>query len=327
MSKIDIADFRTFCKTLEGKTIPSSNGKYLTLLKVGKGLRWSKGSSTSSKGVETYLEKYNSSGSLNPKDYNGIVVGRQKTQHGHQIVPLIKLYLESRSKPTTMKVISLVSGGPDSILATHRLLKQGHEVLMMFADYDQPAAVQEREASENFYCLFLKRFPKKVEFHEIAVRLNGPKKVESAWGRTLMLLGSALAYNYSQCDNSYNAVAFGGHLGDKGPDVRPENKEALEKLVQIHTKGTVKWLNPIADVDIEELGKEFKRENLPLDMTYNCYWGLPCGYRSPHDTYRCQGCRRKVVSMKAAGYSDEECRLPNTKIISYQSPLAEPPDY
>ena len=43
-----------------------------------------------------------------------------------------------------MKVISLVSGGPDSILVTDVLLKQGNEVLILFVAYKQNPEENER---------------------------------------------------------------------------------------------------------------------------------------------------------------------------------------
>jgi 7-cyano-7-deazaguanine synthase in queuosine biosynthesis len=347
--RIELEDFKAFCKTLVGWVIRTYEGRSIRLTQVGPGIRWDvlvegkvrgMGGSTSANGLITYLDKFNTSKSLNPSEYNGLVVGgkKQRTQHGYQIVPLIKLYLESnrqselletaKAPPTdSRKVISLVSGGPDSVLATFRLLKQGYKVLMMYADYGHPAVEQERKACLDFYELFKEKFPSRLSFLEITINLHGPKKVESAWGRTMALVGCAQMYNYSQCDNTYNAIAFGGHLGDRGPDVRPENMEAFEKVVEVTSKGTVRLLNPIAELDLEGIGKEFSNEGLPLDLTYNCFWETPCGYRSSKDAYRCQGCRRKAVSMKAAGYSEEDYSMPNSKTRSFQSPLAERPDY
>lgn len=226
-----------------------------------------------------------------------------------------------------MKVISLISGGPDSILVADKLLSEGNEVLLLFVAHNQNPMTKEREAAEYFVDLFYDRYPHKVEYLEQIVDLKGTKPVESAWGRTLLLLGCAMAYNYSQRDMYYDAIAFGGHQGDKGPDVRPENQEAFAKVVEVSSKGTMQLLYPIADLDLEHIGIEFAARNLPLHKTYNCYWATPCGYRSPNDNYRCQGCRRKVVSMRAAGYSPKELLLPNTQTITFQSPLAEKVDY
>jgi 7-cyano-7-deazaguanine synthase in queuosine biosynthesis len=231
-----------------------------------------------------------------------------------------------------MRVISLVSGGLDSILATDELLKQGNEVLMLFVNYNQAQLLPERKAVEYFYGLFEETYVRgtvtnQVSLLEQTVYLGGTKKVESAWGRTLLLLGCALSYNYSQRSNYYDAIGFGGHQGDKGPDIKPENREAFERVVDLSSKGTIKLLYPIEEMDSVRIGEEFKTRQLPIRMAYSCYWDPPCGYRSKNDSYRCPGCRRKAISMRVAGCGNAECDLPNSWTTTYQSPLAEKLDY
>jgi len=223
------------------------------------------------------------------------------------------------------KVISLVSGGLDSLLATDVLLSEGNEVLMMFGALNQSPEAQEREAAKHFYNFFDSEYKGRVHFHEITVDLHGTKKVESAWGRTMLLLGLALTYNYSQLDNYYDSLAIGSHRGDVGPDCNPDKQDAFTKAVETSTKGSVSLLLPIADLDQEQIGKEFRRRALPLSKTFSCYWNPPCGYRSVHDTYLCPGCRRKAVAMKAAGYP--ELLTPNSATRTFQSDLAEPLTY
>jgi len=223
------------------------------------------------------------------------------------------------------KVISLVSGGLDSLLATDVLLSEGNEVLMMFGALNQSPEAQEREAAKHFYNFFESEYRGRVHFHEITVDLHGTKKVESAWGRTMLLLGLALTYNYSQLDNYYDALAIGSHKGDVGPDCNPDKLTAFTQSVWMSTKGSVKLLLPIAALDQDQIGKEFRRRALPLSKTFSCYWSIPCGYRSIHDTYLCPGCRRKVVAMKAAGYTESD--VPNSPTRTFQSNLAEPLTY
>jgi 7-cyano-7-deazaguanine synthase in queuosine biosynthesis len=226
------------------------------------------------------------------------------------------------------KVISLVSGGLDSILATEILLSQGNEVLMLFIACNQNPEPFERIAVEYFRDLFTCRYPHKIDYLEQTLDLKGPKKVESTWGRTLLFLGCALTYDYSQRDMYYNAIALGGHKGDIGLDVNPDNQEAFEKAVSVSSKGTVKFLLPIKDMNQEAIGKEYKTRDLPIEKTYNCYWSVTCGYKSTMDTYRCQGCRRKTIAMKAAGITDSGLLdLPNTKFRVFQSPYSEKARY
>jgi len=173
--------------------------------------------------------------------------------------------------------------------------------------------VQERDAVGYFYSFFSLRYPDQVSFLEQKFDLGGKKKVESTWGRAMMLIGSALTYDYCQTSMYYDAIALGSHKGDVGLDVNPDRMEAFKKVVEISTKGTVQLLLPIEEMTQEVIGWEFKNRNLPLDKTYNCYWNIPCGYKSPRDTYRCQGCRRKAIAMRAAGYDEVECEMPNSR--------------
>lgn len=223
------------------------------------------------------------------------------------------------------KVISLVSGGLDSILATYTLLKEGNEVLMLFIDYGQSPLEQELGASKYFCGQFQTRFGNRVSFLKQEVRLGGSKKVECTWGRTLMFIGCALTYDYSQVDMYYDTIGFGGHITDVGLDCTSKNSKAFEEVVSVSTRGTVKLLYPIADLTQEDIGREYNKYGLSIDRTFNCYWNVPCGYKSSRglDTYRCPGCRRKAVAMKAYGYVEKYTNRPNSPTTVFHHPLSE----
>lgn len=224
-----------------------------------------------------------------------------------------------------MKVISLVSGGLDSILATDTLLREGHEVLMLFAAYNQNPEVNERDATQYFYYLFKKKYGEQVHFLEQKVSLGGSKTVECTWGRTLMFIGCALTYDYSQVDMYYDAISFGGHRGDVGLDCTPDNKSVFEQAVEASTNGVVKLLYPVGNLSQEDIGKAYADRHLPLGRTRNCYWQIPCGYRSPRglDSYRCPGCRRKALAMKVAGYPESQYQMPNSTVTTFHHSLSK----
>lgn len=221
------------------------------------------------------------------------------------------------------KVISLVSGGPDSILATYKLLEEGNEVVMFFADLGQQAVEQEYKAVTDFLSVFDEKYPGKVDFSRIRIDLNIGKSIESTWWRIAMLVGCAITYSYNCWNNEYGIIAHGSHYGDFSPGSDPAHIEQFGDLIKESTGGRFEIVQPIKDYNLKDIGQAFKDRDLPLDRTYNCLWSIPCGYRSPNDTYRCQGCRRKIESMIAAGYSREEYEMPNSKVRSFQDPLVD----
>jgi len=238
-----------------------------------------------------------------------------------------------------MKGIVLLSGGLDSTLALLKLLKEGNEVVPMFVDYNQWSLEGEEYSSvmvyhklkgSNLGDSLRPLVTVKVDLDRYALpEGEGSQKIGSVWGRNIALVGLAAMWAYTH-GNDYEFVALGNHKGDVGPDCKPGGFDYhLDAALHWSTKDRISLLLPIEDLTIEDIGKElakFGREL--LDLTFSCYWWPPCGYRSLHEDYRCPGCRRKVLAMKAAGVTDQKLlELPNCQERTYQSPLAERPGY
>lgn len=240
-----------------------------------------------------------------------------------------------------MKGIVLCSGGLDSTLALLKLLKEGHEVVPMFVDYNQWSLEGEREAVDGIWAwLAIKGIYSNLgSVVSNKITWDGEwdewkdERIGSVWGRNIALVGLAAMWAYTH-GNDYDFIALGNHRGDVGPDCKPGLfDEDLDHTLRDATKSKIHLVLPIKELTIEDIGKELAKFGRELfELTYSCYWETPCGYRSPNDSYRCPGCRRKVLAMEAAAEGDSGLqeyfqqrlfRLPNCEGRTYQSPLAE----
>ncbi len=237
-----------------------------------------------------------------------------------------------------MKGICLCSGGLDSTLVLLKLLKDGNTVTPVFIDYNQWSLEGELLAYHSILSWATKYFKKKswvdlypryikVDWHDPAVSERGPG-VGSVWGRSIALVGLAAMWAYTHGDD-YDFITLGLHKGDVGPDCKPGGlfESHLDYVLRDATKSKIKLCLPIKELTVEDIGRELAEFGIPWNLMYSCYWENPCGYRSPNDSYRCPGCRRKVIAMRAGGVKPEELLLPNCKERTYQSPLSESPGY
>ena len=250
-----------------------------------------------------------------------------------------------------MKGIVLCSGGLDSTLALIKLLEQGHEVVPMFVDYNQWSLKGEKQAIsdvgfwlaqepmnidvsdtipviiETRWDVWFDRQPR-VEGSGTEVTKVYETEVGSAWGRGIALVGLAAMWAYTHGDD-YDFIALGSLKGDAGPDCKPGLfDKGMDTVLRVATRGKMELLLPIGELTIEDIGRELAKSGIPWNLMYSCYWEPPCGYRSSNDSYRCPGCRRKVLAMRAGGVTDEKLlELPNASGRSYQSRLAEEAGY
>lgn len=220
-----------------------------------------------------------------------------------------------------MKGICLCSGGLDSTLSLLKLLEEGHTVIPLFVDYNQWPAEEEERA----FRVVLQHV--KIQGQVIRVDLGDSGRVGDAWGRTVALVGLAAMWAYTHGD-CYQYIALGNHKGDTSPGLvpGPERVDKLNDALQEATKGRMTLIHPILELTNEDIGRALVQFSIPWSFMYSCYWSPNCGYRSVHETYRCPGCRRKTIAMKAAGVLDDSLYLPNGG-VTYQSELAEKADY
>jgi len=230
-----------------------------------------------------------------------------------------------------MKGLVLLSGGLDSTLALIKLLDQGHSVKPVFVDYRQWSRLAEMESVEEVWdwchVTFGDRLLPMVR-QDVQICSND-EGLGSVWGRGITLVGLAAMYAYTH-DNDYDFVALGNHKGDVGPDCKPGLFDrALAEALSVSTRGKLSLLLPVRGLTTDNIGVELQNYGIPFETMYSCYWCPPCGYKSKSEEYRCPGCRRKTLAMRAAGVADTEIlAYPNgSGDRSYQSPLAEEVGY
>lgn len=231
-----------------------------------------------------------------------------------------------------MNSIVLISGGLDSSLALLRTHKETKgSVLPFFVDYGQYPVKRERQAAKIFEQYLQVTRNRISPLVEGKIHLGDDEPVASAWGRNIALVGLAAMWSYTHGDE-FDQIVLGLHEGDVGPDCKPGNfPDLLNSSLQEATKGRISISLPIEHLTIEQIGQGLYTDyGLYFEMFYTCYWDPPCGFKSPKDTYRCPGCRRKRIAMEAAGLEKEELLdFPNgnEEGRSYQSPLASPTGY
>ena len=228
------------------------------------------------------------------------------------------------------KGIVLASGGLDSTLAIIECAKDS-KVTPLFINYGQYAWKKEKE-----YLLKSCHLAGAGSVFQVDLQMSpypnayGPEEVGSVWNRTMALVGIASMWAYIN-GNDYDYIAVGSHLGDVGPDIKPgEYDLELCAALVLGTRGQIRLKLPVRDLTNEEIGIGLRQYNTSFEAMYSCYWDPPCGFKSTNEDYRCPGCRRKIIAMKAAGITDKDfLDFPNgnTQGRTYQSPLAEPVNY
>ena len=232
-----------------------------------------------------------------------------------------------------VKGIVLLSGGLDSTLTltTSLLDPEACEVVPFFVDYNQWPVNKEREAVEKIcskikdtynYCFEGGYKLQDLVVYKVMEEEKAKEKIGSVWGRSIALVGLASMWAYTHGDD-FSWIATGVHEGDVGPDCKPgEFDEIMNHALGIATKFQIALTTPIARLDINQIGIALRHHGIHFDWTYSCYWDPPCGYKSDNELYRCPGCRRKTLAMRAADIdSNKFLDFPNgnKKDRSYQS--------
>lgn len=233
-----------------------------------------------------------------------------------------------------MKGIVLLSGGLDSTLVLLHMLKDGHEIVPMFVNYNQWASEAELEAFlwVGGWCELRFGCPPLLDAAYVRVVLSEEDRVGSVWGRGISLVGLAAMWAYTH-GNDYRFIALGNHEGDVGPDCKPGLFDInLNNTLIEATKCGMELTLPIQHLTTEDIGKELAEFGIPWNLMYSCYWDPHCGYKSDNDEYLCPGCRRKFLAMKAGGSTEEDLLLPPNapsaeEARTYQSEKAEKVGY
>jgi len=215
-------------------------------------------------------------------------------------------------------IVSLVSGGLDSMVAAAIARSHGHRLLVLSIDYNQRHRVELAAARRIAHMLGAERhivLPLDLtEFggsaltaDEIAVPKGGVKPgipVTYVPARNTVFLSIALAWAEAAGARDIcigvNALDYSGY-----PDCRPEFIAAFEDMATLATQAGVSGERfrihaPLQHMTKAEIVLEGQRLGLDLGLSWSCYdpapGGVHCGL--------CDSCRLRQRGFEQAGVAD-----------------------
>tara|TARA_Y100001963_G_scaffold62783_1_gene87568 strand:- start:112 stop:690 length:579 start_codon:yes stop_codon:yes gene_type:complete len=173
------------------------------------------------------------------------------------------------------KVLILMSGGVDSTVLAH--LAGDRLGGLLFIDYGQPAADQERRAVHQWAA------PRGVEVIGLACDLSGvddhmrtgvgSNGLRILPGRNLIFAAHAINVAKSR---GWAEVWIGANAGDEPyPDCRPAWVSALDALSQADTG--IRLVAPLVGMTKAEIIERAMGERIDLAQTWSCYQPTPTG--------------------------------------------------
>lgn len=194
----------------------------------------------------------------------------------------------------TSKIVVVYSGGLDSTVLLHQLIREGNEVKAISIDYGQR---HRRELSMAAKQAALAQIEHRVAdlgtlrdlFSENALTSDTVEvpsghyteesmKATVVPNRNMILLAVAAGWAMSL---KFDAVAYAAHSGDHAiyPDCRPEFGDAMGAVIKLADWHPVELSRPFVSMDktgIVRLGAEL---GVRFDLTWSCYRGgaVHCG--------------------------------------------------
>ncbi|MCD6099161.1 MAG: 7-cyano-7-deazaguanine synthase [Candidatus Marinimicrobia bacterium] len=196
-----------------------------------------------------------------------------------------------------MEVVSLVSGGIDSLLMCKLLAQEGIEIHPLFVDYGQLSGEKEWAACQKV--LYMAGFPKPIKISlkgfgkAIRSGITNPTMdiYEEAFlpGRNLLLLVVAASYAFQK--NIKNiAIGLLSEETHMFPDQTGEFIVNTNFAINSAFGDYFTIITPLMAFSKKDVIKLAKKYNLPLEHTYSCHSG--------NDTYcgKCVACREIIAS-------------------------------
>jgi 7-cyano-7-deazaguanine synthase len=175
-----------------------------------------------------------------------------------------------------------MSGGMDSAVCAHLLLKQGHHVRGVFVDFGQAAAAHENEA--------VSKLASALDISITRIEASAAKDFGAGElvGRNSFLIMSAMFLASAHS----GLLALGIHDGTPYYDCSPQFLARMKQVAQEHTNGRLDVVAPLLNWRKSEVYAYFMQSGLPLEATYSCESGTipPCGTCASCHDRRALGC-------------------------------------
>lgn len=195
-----------------------------------------------------------------------------------------------------MRIVSLSSGGIDSSVMMHVLLKRGYDVLPLFVDYGQLARHQEWSACQRV-CEFLNLQPRKIDisgYGELVtsgITDSSLDIVRDAFlpNRNLLLLLIAASYGFQ---NGAYVVAIGLLSTTIFEDQTRKFVGIAEEALKESLGADVRVMAPMISFNKYDVLRLGIKHEFPIDLAYYCHSGRssPCG--------KCISCKEYIAAME-----------------------------
>ena len=211
-----------------------------------------------------------------------------------------------------MKTILIYSGGLDSTVLLHQLVKQGDVVKCLSVNYGQKH--KKEIDSAKYFCNKLKVAHEIVDISSVTRLISSSALTSNAEvpeghyaedsmkstvvpNRNMIMLSVAIGWAINE---KFDAVAYAAHNGDHTiyPDCREEFVNHVSKAAELADWHSVKIIRPFIGLSKADIAKIANELNVEIDKTWSCYKGkeFHCG--------KCGTCVERIEALELAEIKD-----------------------
>ncbi|MDA7996755.1 MAG: 7-cyano-7-deazaguanine synthase [Nitrosopumilus sp.] len=181
-------------------------------------------------------------------------------------------------------MVFLASGGLDSSVLLWKMKRDGHDVVPLFIDYGQKAAVQEHRAAA-YICREIGIRLRRIDIpglsridNGLSDPVHGASHVFHARNMILFSVAASLAAS------RYMRVIGAGIRDDSFPDQARAFVDSSEEALTDAVGSRMILFAPLVTFSKLEVARLGRDDGVPMDVTYSCYMGGPAPCR------RCPSC-------------------------------------
>jgi len=225
------------------------------------------------------------------------------SEEANHVAPSSSQWQKDYRKTHSIKALSLLSGGMDSMTTLAIALEECHEVRAISILYGQRHSKEVEHAKmiadyfgvpHHIYEIDLKMMKSELT---TGVPLN-TQKLPSTYVPARNGLFLLYAMGIAQSLN-YNRVYIGINMIDASyPDCTDTFINTMQKIFDIYTGGNIMICAPLIYLDKADIVREGERLGVPWKLSWSCYHNndKPCG--------KCDSCKKRAEGFKKAGVID-----------------------